>query len=62
MIAAAMNINVTGPVGAGGGLERLNIDWLEMFGYPAEAGGLLVSLLLGTFARAPAGTFFFTLV
>jgi glutamate/tyrosine decarboxylase-like PLP-dependent enzyme len=46
MIAAAMNINVTAWRSAPSGtdLERLTIDWLkEMLGYPASAGGLLLS-------------------
>ncbi|HJZ98146.1 MAG TPA: aminotransferase class V-fold PLP-dependent enzyme [Candidatus Solibacter sp.] len=46
MVAAALNINVTGwrsaPVGAE--IERLTIRWLgEMIGFPSGAGGLLVS-------------------
>jgi glutamate/tyrosine decarboxylase-like PLP-dependent enzyme len=46
LVAAALNINVTGwrsaPVGTE--IERLTIRWLqEMVGYPASAGGLLVS-------------------
>ena len=46
MVAAALNINVTGwrsaPVGAE--IERLTIRWLgEMIGFPSDAGGLLVS-------------------
>jgi glutamate/tyrosine decarboxylase-like PLP-dependent enzyme len=46
MIAAALNINVTAWRSASSGtdLERLTIDWLkEMLGYPATAGGLLLS-------------------
>ena len=46
MIAAALNVNVTGWRSAPSGtdLERLTIDWLkEMLGYPATAGGLLLS-------------------
>jgi len=46
MIAAAMNINVTAWRSAppAADLERLTIDWLkEMLGYPATAGGLLLS-------------------
>jgi glutamate/tyrosine decarboxylase-like PLP-dependent enzyme len=46
MIAAAMNINVTAwrSAPSAADLERLTIDWMkQMFGYPAEAGGLLVS-------------------
>jgi glutamate/tyrosine decarboxylase-like PLP-dependent enzyme len=46
MLAAAMNINVTAWRSAPSGtdLERLVIDWLkEMLGYPASAGGLLMS-------------------
>jgi len=46
MIAAAMNINVTAwrSAPSAADLERLTIDWLkQMFGYPATAGGLLVS-------------------
>jgi glutamate/tyrosine decarboxylase-like PLP-dependent enzyme len=46
LVASALNINVTGwrsaPVGTE--IERLAIRWLkEMVGFPAEAGGLLVS-------------------
>ena len=46
LVAAALNINVTGwrsaPVGAE--IERLAIRWLaEMIGFPRECGGLLVS-------------------
>jgi glutamate/tyrosine decarboxylase-like PLP-dependent enzyme len=46
MLAAALNINVTcwrsGP--AATDLEHLTIDWMkEILGYPAQAGGLLVS-------------------
>jgi aromatic-L-amino-acid/L-tryptophan decarboxylase len=46
MIAAAMNINVTAwrSAPSAADLERLTIDWLkEMLGYPATAGGLLLS-------------------
>jgi len=46
MIAAAMNVNVTAWRSAppAADMERLTIDWLkEMLGYPATAGGLLVS-------------------
>jgi glutamate/tyrosine decarboxylase-like PLP-dependent enzyme len=46
MIAAALNINVTGWRSASSGtdLERLTIDWLkQMLGYPSTAGGLLLS-------------------
>jgi aromatic-L-amino-acid decarboxylase len=46
MLAAALNINVTAWRSAPSGtdLERLTIDWLkQMFGLPAQAGGLLVS-------------------
>ena len=46
MLAAAMNINVTAWRSAPSGtdLERLIVDWLkEMLGYPASAGGLLMS-------------------
>jgi len=46
MLAAALNINVTcwrsGP--AATDLEHLTIDWMkQILGYPADAGGLLVS-------------------
>lgn len=46
MLAAALNINVTcwrsGP--AATDLEHLTIDWMkQILGYPAQAGGLLVS-------------------
>ena len=46
LVASALNINVTGwrsaPVGTE--IERLALRWLkEMIGFPAEAGGLLVS-------------------
>jgi len=46
MLAAALNINVTcwrsGP--AATDLEHVTIDWMkEILGYPAQAGGLLVS-------------------
>jgi len=46
MLAAGMNINVTAWRSAppAADLERLTIDWLkEMLGYPATAGGLLLS-------------------
>jgi glutamate/tyrosine decarboxylase-like PLP-dependent enzyme len=46
MIAAALNINVTAwrSAPSAADLERLTIDWLkEMLGYPATAGGLLLS-------------------
>jgi glutamate/tyrosine decarboxylase-like PLP-dependent enzyme len=46
MLAAAMNINVTAWRSAPSAteLERLTIDWLkQMLGYPATAGGLLLS-------------------
>ena len=46
MLAAAMNINVTAwrSAPSAADMERLTIDWLkEMLGYPATAGGLLIS-------------------
>jgi glutamate/tyrosine decarboxylase-like PLP-dependent enzyme len=46
MLAAAININVTAwrSAPSAADLERLTIDWLkEMLGYPAAAGGLLLS-------------------
>jgi len=46
MLAAGMNINVTAwrSAPSAADLERLTIDWLkEMLGYPATAGGLLLS-------------------
>jgi aromatic-L-amino-acid/L-tryptophan decarboxylase len=46
MIAAAININVTAwrSAPSAADMERLTIDWLkEMLGYPATAGGLLLS-------------------
>jgi aromatic-L-amino-acid/L-tryptophan decarboxylase len=46
MIAAAMNVNVTAwrSAPSAADMERLTIDWLkEMLGYPATAGGLLLS-------------------
>jgi glutamate/tyrosine decarboxylase-like PLP-dependent enzyme len=46
MIAAALNINVTAwrSAPSAADLERLTIDWLkQMLGYPASAGGLLLS-------------------
>ena len=44
MLAAGMNLNQGGGAQAGALVERQVIDWCkEMFGFPAEASGILVS-------------------
>ena len=44
MLAAGININQGGGNQVGGLVEKQLIDWfIELFGFPADASGLLVS-------------------